>query len=59
MHEIMYRMMDDLRKMNEQLYYWSYPLMRMERIFSELYGTKPMSELEVRSGYYDINVDNK
>ena len=32
--EIMYRMVVDIRKKNEQLEYWSHPLMCIDRIFS-------------------------
>ena len=42
--------------MNEQLEYWSYPLMCIDRIFSKLNGSKLFSTLDVRSGYYNITI---
>ena len=32
-HEIAFKMVIDFRKINEQLIYWSYPLMRIDRFF--------------------------
>ena len=49
-HEITYMMVVDFRKMNEELGYWSYPLMHIDRIFSKLNGSKLYLALDVRSG---------
>ena len=45
------------KKIIGQLQYWSYPLMRIERIFSKLYGAKLSSIFGVISGYYNITMD--
>ena len=60
-HKITCRMVVDFRKINEQLEYWSYPLICIYRIFSKLNGTKLLSTLDVRSGYCDIAIaeDNR
>ena len=50
-NEIWYRMVDDFRNIHYQLEYWSFPLMRIDRIFSKLFST-----LDVRSCYYNITV---
>ena len=47
-HEVTYRMVVDFRKSNEQLEYWPFPLMRIQRIFSKLHGTNVCSTLDVR-----------
>ena len=49
-------MVEDFRKSNEQLKYWDYPLMRIDR-FSKLHGAKLFFTLDVRSSYYNITVD--
>ena len=54
--EITYRMVVNFRKMNEQLEYWSYPLMHIDRIFSKLNGSKLFSTFDVISGYYNITI---
>ena len=46
----------DFRKIHEQLEYWSYPFMRIDRIFSKLHRTKLFSTLDVRSGYNNITM---
>ena len=55
-YKIIYRMVVDFRKMNEQLEYWFYPLMCIDRIFSKLKGSNLFSTFNVRSGYYNITV---
>ena len=52
-------MVVEFRKMNEQLGYWPYPLMCIDRIFSELNASKLFSTLDVRSGYYNITIADK
>ena len=46
----------DFRKSNEQLEYWSYPSIRMDRIISKLQVAKLFSTLDVRSSYYNTTV---
>ena len=55
-HEITFKMVVGFRKMNEQLEYWSYPLMCIDIIFSKLNGSKLFSTLAVRSRYYNITI---
>ena len=50
-------MVVDFRRTSGQLVCWYYPLMRIDRIFSRLHGAKLFSILGVRSGYYNITVD--
>ena len=57
MHEIIYSTVAGFRKINEQLKYSSYPLMRIGRIISKLYKAKLYSTLDVRSDYYNITID--
>ena len=53
---VIYRMVLDFRKINEQITYWSYPLMWIDRILSECHGTKLFFTLDVRFSYYNITV---
>ena len=55
-HEVTYRMVIDFRKINKQPKYWSYPLMRKDRIFSKVLGTKLISTLDIQSAYYNISM---
>ena len=55
-HGISYRNVVDFRKMNEQLEYLSYQLMKMDTSFSKLHGTKLFSTLDVRSNSFDITI---
>ena len=55
-HEVTYRMVVDFTKINKQLEYWSYPLMKINKIFSNLDVIKLFSTLNVKSGYYNITV---
>ena len=56
--EILHQMVVDFCKIQQQLGYWSYPIMRIGRIFSKLQGTRLFSTLDIRSGYYNITIDN-
>ena len=47
-------MVVDFRKINEQIEYWSYPLMTIEQIFSKLHGARLITTFDVRSRYYKI-----
>ena len=49
-------MVVDFQKLNEQLEYWPYPLMHIDRIFSKLNGSKLFSTLDIRSEYYNITI---
>ena len=42
--------------MNEQLEYWSYLLMSIDKNISKLTGSKIFSTFDVRSGYYNITI---
>ena len=44
------------QKKKEQLEYWSYQLMSIDRIFSKLQGVNLFPRLDLRSGYYNITV---
>ena len=55
-HEVSYRMAVDFRMINGQLEYWSYPLMRIDGIFSKLDSPKLIPTSKVRSSYYNITV---
>ena len=44
------------RQINDQLEYWTYPLMIIDRIFSKLHIDKLISTLNIRSRYYNITV---
>ena len=50
-------MVVNFRKINEQLEYWSYLLMRTDRIFSKLHRAKLFFTVDVQSAYYNITVD--
>ena len=54
-HQVTYKMVVDSRKINEQLKFWSYSLMRIDSIFSRLHA-KLFLTLHVRSSYYNIIV---
>ena len=51
--------MVNFRKINEQLEYLPYPLIRIDRIFSKLQDEKLFPILDLRSGYYNITVAKK
>ena len=55
-HEVTQRIVADFWKINEQLEYWSYTLMRIHRIFSKLPATNLLSTLGIWSGYYNITI---
>ena len=55
-HEAMCSMVEDFRRVNEQLEYWSCLSMRIDRILSKLYEATLYCTLGVRSGYYNITV---
>ena len=54
--EIFYRMVASFMKINEQLEYWYYHLIRIHRIFSKLHDEKLFCTLDIRSSYYNIMV---
>ena len=53
-HEVSYRTVVDFRKINEWLEYWSFSLLRIDKISSKLHDAKLFSSLDVSSGYYNI-----
>ena len=55
--EITYRLLVNFRVINEHLEYWSYPLLRIDRIFSKVHRPKLFCTLDGRLGYYNITMD--
>ena len=52
-------MVVDFRKIYKQLKHWSYPIMRIDRIFSKLHDRRLWSTLDVKSSYYNITEDTR
>ena len=54
--ELTCKIVVEFRKICEQFEYWCHSLMRIDKQFAKLHGTKLFSTLDGSSGYYRITV---